>query len=309
MSRKHYPTLALAALVLSLASSARAEVRIEPIAVLPPSAPEPLSTPADGLTAAIATAFAGETRAARATTDVLLLPYFEVEPANPTGVTTLFAVRNERADPVVVRILFLSPVGPDQQLAEEIALPGHAVRSFNLRDQPGLRTDHDGVARGLVVLGVIGAGPDKDFLTGDFFLLRGAADGVRATGGALLNLSINAPGNELCRAWSARFLNGGAFDGATTLTVVADVPGGIAEADPATLIATVYAEDGTEIARFAVKSDSNAFQLPVRALVPAEVPFGSLSLEFPQTRGSVLVEHSAGGGRVVGLKGGCVDGG
>lgn len=289
MSIKHQSTLIVAGLAL-VSSLAGAE-----------------SAAAGGLRAALATAFPPTTRAADATTDVLLLPYFEVEPDNPAGVTTLFAVRNETADPVTIRLLFLTPVGPDQQRVEEITLAGHAVHSFNLRDVRGLRTDEDGIARGLVVLGVIGGGPQGNSLTGDFFLLHGASAGARTTGGALLNLSVNDPDNELCRAWSARFLNGGSFDGATTLTVVADVAGGLGDRDPATLIATVYAEDGTEVARFAVKSDSNAFQLALRDLVPAETPFGSLSLEFPYTRGAVLVEHTAAGGHAVGLKAGCLD--
>lgn len=298
---KHMKPLQVGLLLFSSALGAAAEVRIERLESLT-SLPIPLlTTPSSGL---MATALGPPIRAAQATTDALLLPYFEVEPDNPVGVTTLFAVRNETADPVAVRVMFLSPVGPDQQVVEELALPGHAVQSFNLRNVRGLRTDDDGIARGLVVLGVIGGGPQRDLLTGDFFLLRAAT----ATGGPLLNLSVNDPDNELCRRWSARFLNGGTFAGETTLTVVADVAQGLDAADPPTLVATVYAENGSEVARFAVKSDSNAFQIELRELVPAELPFGSLSLDFPYTKGAVLVEHRAQGGYRVGLKGGCVGG-
>jgi hypothetical protein len=301
MSMKHIPTLLLGLFPLLSALPTAAEVRIEPLTDLWLS-PEPaLATPASGL---VATALGSPTRAAQATTDALLLPYFEVDPHDPAGVTTLFAVRNETADPVAVRVMFLSPIGPDQQVVEEIALPGHAVQTFNLRNVRGLHADDDGIARGLVVLGVIGGGPQRDLLTGDFFLLRGTT----ATGGPLLNLSVNDPDNELCRRWSARFLNGGTFDGETTLTVVADVAQGLDAGDPPTLVATVYAESGAEVARFAVKSDSNAFQLELRELVPTELPFGSLTIDFPQTQGAVLVEHRAHGGYRVGLKGGCVGG-
>ena len=91
-----------------------------------------------------------------ATTDVLLLPYFESDPNDPNGVNTLFALRNETDRELPVRILYVGVLGAVEQQVQEISLPANALRTINLHDVHGLPADADGVARGLVILGAIG---------------------------------------------------------------------------------------------------------------------------------------------------------
>src|SRR6187549_2682852 len=63
----------------------------------------------------------------------LLLPYFEVDSANPGGLTTLFAVGNASKQPVEVLATLHTNWGI-AILEVPFTLQAHEVRTFNLRD-------------------------------------------------------------------------------------------------------------------------------------------------------------------------------
>ncbi len=239
-----------------------------------------------------------------ATTDVLLVPYFEADRRDPGGVSTLFAVHNETERDVPVRILYLTVTGAEQR-ADEVTLAPHATRTLNLRDVPGLETDADGVARGLVVLGAVGADDSSDLLSGDFFFVDPAID--YATGNTLLNMSLDDSGNEFCAEWGTRYMRGGGFGGASAFRFVVDVPAGSQEIDPPTAVGTVYDEGGNAVQSFEIRTDSHTFALTSADLVPESVSSGSLSIRFPATEGALLVEHSGFETLSIAFKAACRD--
>lgn len=240
------------------------------------------------------------------TSDVLLVPYFEVDRRNPNGASTLFAIHNETARELAVRILYLTAVGAEEQQVQELSLGPNATRTINVRDVRGLARDADGVSRGLVVLGVIGATKDSsDLISGDFFFVDRAAG--YATGNTLLNASLDDSGNELCVEWGTRFMRGGAFSGASTFRFVVDVPSGRQEIDPPTAVGTVYDEAGAAIQSFELRTNLHTFELASEDLVPEGLAFGSLSVRFPETRGALLVEHSGFETLSIAFKAACRD--
>jgi hypothetical protein len=241
-----------------------------------------------------------------ATSDVLLLPYYEADRRDYAGVSTMFAIRNETAREVPVRILYLTVVGAVEQQVQEITLAPNATRTINLRDVPGLAADADGVARGLVVLGAIGTSADSsDLLSGDFFFVDPATG--YATGNTLLNMSLDDSGNEFCAEWGTRYLRGGGFAGSSVFRFVVDEPAGAREIDPPTAVGTVYDEAGNAIQSFEIRTDSYTFDLSSAELAPEAVPSGSLSVRFPATRGAVLVEHSGFETLSIAFKAACRD--
>ncbi len=265
---------------------------------------------ADSVKASVAPAAGPFSLAGRSTggaSDVLLVPYYEVDPKNTSGPDTLFAIHNETDQDLPVRILYLTREGAEEQRADEISLGARATRTINLRDVPGLAVDADGIARGLVVLGVVGAANDtsSNLLSGDFFYVDSRTD--YATGSNLANLSIDDPGNELCAEWGTRFLNGGAFSGRTDYRIVVDMPQGSAEFDSPTAIGTIYDEAGTAVQSFEIRTDLSTFHLSAADVVPAGMPFGSLAIRFPSTKGLVLAEHSGFNRLSIALKAACRD--
>lgn len=241
-----------------------------------------------------------------ATTDVLLVPYYEVDRTDPRGVSTLFAVRNETGRELPVRILYLTAVGAEEQQVREVLLAPHATHTVNVRDVQGLGTDPDGVSRGLVVLGVVGAKDGSDLLSGDYFFIDPATD--YATGNTLLNVSLDDSGNELCAEWGTRFMNGGSFSGVSRFRFVVDVPDGSHELDPPTAVGTVYDEAGAAVRSFEIRTDLHTFELASADLVPDSTPFGALAIRFPATTGALLVEHSGFHRLSIAFKAACRDG-
>src|SRR6202035_3933778 len=63
----------------------------------------------------------------------LLLPYFEVDLANPNGVTTLFSVDNAAAAAVLAHVVIWSDLSVPV-LDFNIYLTGYDVQQINLRD-------------------------------------------------------------------------------------------------------------------------------------------------------------------------------
>lgn len=240
------------------------------------------------------------------TTDSLLVPFFEVDRRSRHGVTTLFAVRNETSRELPVRILYLTNLDASAQAMQEVTIPGHAVHSVNLRDVEGLLPDDDGIARGLVVLGVIdGWQDDTDYLSGDFLYIDPRTG--FSTGNTLVNVSVSDPQNEFCAGWGTRFFNGGDLDARTDLTFTVDIPGGTSPIDQPTAVGTVYDEQGTPIQSFELRTDLHTFNLPASALAPADLANGTISFRFLGTEGIVLLEHSEKDRVALGMKAVCRD--
>lgn len=231
-------------------------------------------------------------RAAGGTSDVLLVPYYESDRRSSSGPDTLFAVHNETAQALPVRILYLTRAAAEEQQVQEIILSPRATKTINLRDVPSLKVDPDGVARGLVILGVVGPAhhATSNLLTGDFFYLDPRTG--QSLGGNLANLSLDDPGNELCTEWSTRFFNGGHLGGHTEYHAVVDLPQGSADFDTPTAVGTVYDEAGDPIQSFEIRTDLYSFALPAAELAPHGLPFGSLDIRFLDTKGLLLTEHS-----------------
>lgn len=240
------------------------------------------------------------------TTDSLLVPFFEVDRRDRRGVTTLFAVRNETSRELPVRILYLTNLDASAQAVQEVRIPGHAVHTVNLRDVEGLRPDDDGIARGMVVLGVIdGWQDDSDYLSGDFMVIDPQTG--FSTGNTLVNVSVSDPENEFCSGWGTRFFNGGTLGARTDLTFTVDIPGGRNALDPPTAIGTVYDEQGTPIQSFELRTDRHTFNLAASKLAPEDLRNGTISLRFLGTKGVVMLEHSQQHGVALGMKAVCRD--
>jgi len=63
----------------------------------------------------------------------LLLPYFEVDPADPAGMTTLFSVNNASAVAVLANVVVWTDLGVPS-VSFQIYLTGYDVQTINLRD-------------------------------------------------------------------------------------------------------------------------------------------------------------------------------
>ncbi len=313
MTRRTLPTLVAALLLAPLGASAQqgagnVDVRFldTPVTDLDAYAARATTAVRTAPSASLAARAANTVTRDGGTSDVLLLPYFEVDRSRPDGATTLFAVRNETDVDLPVRILYVAALGGKVQIEHEIVLEPTETRTVNLRDVPGLAADDDGVARGLVVLGAYGVRErGVPALSGDFFFIDPATD--FATGNTLLDMSLDVSDNELCAGWSSRFFRGGSVSGSTSFRFVVDRPGGAASIDPPTAIGTIYDESGTALRSFEIRTDLHTFRLDGDELVPEGTHFGSLSVRFPDTEGALLAEHSGFHRMSIALRAACLD--
>ncbi|MFL6198946.1 MAG: hypothetical protein ACJ76J_07205 [Thermoanaerobaculia bacterium] len=260
----------------------------------------------------------------------LLVPYFEVDGANPGGLTTLFAVGNATDKPVDVLATVFTNWGIPI-LEVPFTLQSREVRTVNLRDwfreggnpkkalstlevkhliaaASGQRSPKDNLYYasevrpdlevGYVILRTQGNRPDA--LWGDWFNVD--VSGNLARGDVLANIdrSTGCPG--LCPRHLLRYLTGGGFDGGTEVIIwrdslghpSANPEGGVKmQAD-----ATAFNEPGLAI------ENRELALLPVQKVVVTELglkePFGSLDL---QTEDDVFiaVQHTAENRYSVGL--------
>jgi hypothetical protein len=229
----------------------------------------------------------------------LLLPHYQVEVDNPDGLTTLMAVRNESGAVQELTASFFNSHGM-LDATMTFSLAPHAVKTFNLRDVTELEPDVDGFTRGYAVVEPT-AGPGAAVIGGDYF--RVEPDEDFATGGALVDLST-----AQCQNWTARYLNGGPFDGGTLFTFYVDEPQGIELTDPPTLLGIVYDEDGFAVGDFELRTAFHSFTLPATGFPFDDSAFGTVELSFNGTVGVVLADHRASGRFSVGAEATCVDG-
>jgi hypothetical protein len=260
----------------------------------------------------------------------LLLPYFEVDAANPGGLTTLFAVGNATQHPVEVLATLHTNWGIPI-LEVPFTLQAHEVRTFNLRDwfrqggdpkkvlaaaeiqhlaaaasgQPSPKNNlyygsevRPDLQVGYVILRTQGNRPDA--LWGDWFNVDVAGNLARGDVLANIDRSSGCPG--LCQRHLLRYLSGGGFDGGTEIIIwredqgqpSANPQGGVKlQAD-----ATAFDEPGQPI------ENRQLALLPVEKVLVSELgfkePFGSLDVES-ETETFIAVQHTAENRYSVGL--------
>jgi hypothetical protein len=260
----------------------------------------------------------------------LLLPYFEVDGANPGGLTTLFAVGNSTDDLVeVVATVYTNWGIPILEVP--FTLQAREIRTVNLRDwfrqggdpkkvlataeiehlaaaASGQRSPKDNLFYstevrpdlevGYVTLRTQGNRPDA--LWGDWFNVDVA--GNLARGDVLVNIdrSTGCPG--LCQRHLLRYLSGGGFDGGTEVIIwrenqgkpSSNADGGI----KMMATATAFNEPGLPI------ENRELALLPVQKVLVSELglqePFGALDVETEEDT-FFAVQHSAENRYSVGL--------
>ncbi len=232
----------------------------------------------------------------------LVLPYFEVDTVNPSGITTLFAIRNETAETVAVTVKYYRANQPNvPQLTESLSLAPKRVVSANLRSKDVI-ADNDDIARGYVVFEA-----DTTAIQGDYFRVDSANN--FAAGDRLLDADPTSRHNDLCTRYTLRSFNGGGFDGGTSFTffVDAELP---ADGTSPVAFYTVYNEAGDTIFGGPLFRDALAFRLQANDLdlLGFEVPnFGAIEFEFNGTVGHVWGQMDGLGRFSVGLNGSCGD--
>ena len=260
----------------------------------------------------------------------LLLPYFEVDSANPGGLTTLFAVGNSTEDRVDVMATVFTNWGIPI-LEVPFTLQAREIRTVNLRDwfrqggdpkkvlgsqelkhlaaaASGQRSPKDNLYYGsevrpdlevgYVTLRTRGNRPDA--LWGDWFNVDVA--GNLARGDVLVNIdrSTGCPG--LCQRHLVRYLTGGGFDGGTEVIIWRETigrPSANPEAgDKMQADATAFNEPGQPI------ENRHLALLPVEKVLVSELglqePFGALDVDTEEET-FFAVQHTAENRYSVGL--------
>ncbi len=246
---------------------------------------------------------AGESVKTAALGSRLLLPYYLVDMTNPSGASTLYAVRNETTQPVEIRVSYFETDRPQTpQRVETVTLAAKAVRSTQIRTEPDLLVDDDGFARGYVVIETTSG---EASIHGDYFQVTPGQ--AFAAGYRLLNVDPASPHNDLCSVLSLRFLNGGGFSGGTEYTIWLEADAAPDASEPI-LYYSVYNEAGE--LRFTSELYSNEVATTVDAeelvsVIPTT--FGAIEFQFNNTVGHISATMSATGLYTVGLEAVCRD--
>lgn len=235
----------------------------------------------------------------------LLLPYYEVDTTNLSGVTTLFAVRNQTSASAAVTVRYFEADGPQTPFfSENLTLDPRSVQTFNVRGATGLDPGPDGIARGFVV---IESETEGARLMGDTFRLTPNQD--FGSGTRLLDIAPGSSNNDLCNTFSMRFLNGGGFDSGTTYVVFVDLP---APPEPGDTVFSINAwgEDGSLLLNRQFQGDQVAFQVTAEDLLQptVNIDFGAIDFQFSDgALGHVSAILSASGRYSVGYEAICTD--
>lgn len=233
----------------------------------------------------------------------LLVPFFEVDLASAAGASTFFSVRNEITQAVDIQISFYTPDSPQSPFhSEAVTLASKQVRTVNVRGQPNLIADVDGIARGYVIIETI---EGEAVIQGDYFQIT--PNEAFATGSRLVNVDPDSANNDLCSVFTIRFLNGGGFSGGTELTLWLDLS--VAPQDEKVLSYVVYSESGnliffTDLSMNEVALRTTASELT--SLVPTN--FGAIEIQLNNgVQGHVSAVMKALGLYSVGLEASCSD--
>lgn len=228
------------------------------------------------------------------------IPLFKVDTRGSNLATsTFFSIRNEgdTAINVVAEYFDTSFSVPRQNLTRHRLIPDQ-IAAVNVRDVPDLAVDRDGFARGLIRI----TPPPGEPVSVDTFQLDAANN--FATGQFAFTLS------DFCDFWQVRFLDFGGASG-SVMTVFVNGPRGSGAGNPATIVGTVFNQQGQPLNNFNVRTSQWAMEIPLLGLVEDDdARFGSIELVLNATGnpgGVVSVVHSAFGRFSVGAEGVCKD--
>ncbi len=232
----------------------------------------------------------------------LILPHYEVNLLNANGVNTLYAVRNTTSSQREIGIAYNPQIG--SAILETVILGPKEVKSFSLRNVPGLVGNSNGIARGYVSIAdnsVVTSPLPSSLIQGDYFIINPFNN--FASGDRLINNTGLFAYNDLCSRFEVRFFNGGGFDGGTDISFYFDR---LVE-DSIDLIFAVYTEaGGAPVETGTVDPGARSIKLPIAALT--DVPFGVIEFTFTNGSGHVSSVFSALGKFSVGLNALCHQG-
>lgn len=225
--------------------------------------------------------------------------------------TTLISVRNQLAREVVATLQWQDPRTGFVHGIENIALEPRETANRNLGlidwDWGGNSFgEREGFLR-IAALDPVSLEILPNAIFGDFFVVRDGED--FATGDRLMD-----PESEGCRRPLTRYLEGGAFDGGTTVQLYVPGPYSLPRDEPL-VSGDVYDEAGEYFGTILVTTRREAFSIPVEAILEVLDPgrsqisdFGSI--EWRATSGAPLVvqvHHEAMGRFSVGATATCLD--
>ena len=230
----------------------------------------------------------------------LLLPYYRVDTTDGSSDTTLYALRNESLGSIDVVIKYYEVDAPQAAQREDtVTLASKQIYPINVRDISGLEQDEFGIAEGYVTFEV--SDGETRAISGDYFQVT--PGDAFATGERLVDISATEA-NQLCSAFSTRFLSGGAFSGGTTITywLYADA----LPLDPGVFSYSIYNEAGSLVFNNTVPLIAVAGQIEVEQLLgPFSTGAGAVEIEFTETVGFVSATMSASGLFSVGMNALC----
>lgn len=225
--------------------------------------------------------------------DILLVPFYEVDTTDPSGTTTLFAVRNRSASSLGIEVRYLSS-GADILRQDLMTLDPRDTLTVNVRDVPGLPADFDGFTRGYAAVLITGMPMTLDNLVGDYLQVDVGND--FATGERMVSFA------DLCNEQEVRFLD---FGAGTELRFLVNNPRGTdVMSDPPTIVVTPLDETGASFTATEVFTTLNALSL--RASDLTSLAFGTFVFDLSNAGGGlVYAEYSADGRFSAGLNGAC----
>jgi hypothetical protein len=219
----------------------------------------------------------------------LLVPSYRVDTLNPSGTTTLYAVRNLTDSAVTAHLEYFDVSGTSQR-ADSITLDPNDTQTVNVRDVAGLAADLDGYARGYVEISTAGDPHQTPVLGGDFFQVD-VADNF-ATGDKLVRSST-----DLCTESSIRFLAFPSAGSGTRLAVWLVNPRGAGLGDPASFTVQAFDENGTpQGSSFSIHTADKTLELEAADFAGA-LAFGFLRFDFSASNGGVVYSEAQAEGR------------
>ena len=208
----------------------------------------------------------------------LLLPLYQVDTNDTSGLTTLYSLRNNSLETVQVEVLYYEADGPQAfQRRDTLFLTPKAIKTVDIRNVANLEIDADGFARGYVIFRTLTVNAND--LQGDYFTITPGE--AFASGLRLVNIDQESAFNELCGTSVIRFLRGGGFSGGTSFNIWFEAE--TTPIDPSTISYSVYDEVGNLIFGTTLPTDKSAFSVDIGTLLgpfDGVVNFGAIEFSF-----------------------------
>lgn len=231
----------------------------------------------------------------------LLLGYYTIDGTNPSGVTTLFAVRNILNQTVTLRVDYFPTTGGS--VVQTMPIQPRQTVTRNLRDVLNLPVTQGGFKQGWAIISArdlgTGAPLSEPYFHGDTFIVNPGQD--FAVGSVLEDQMA------LCENWDTRYAVGGAFDDTEMrLTLPFNAPGSTNQ------VATirVYDEAGTFFGEGNLTMTGpvgRLFASDILAQIGGGPSNGVIEWTFLGGMGSVTQEIQADGRYAAGWTPACLD--